>query len=172
MPKGGKRPGTGPKPKLIALQDNSVYHDTKENIEKRKEAEVVGCSDNLKPPKELSERAQEEWDRLIPLYRQLNYAILNDLDLMNLAAYCESVAVYTKAELEWPKQPLVGMVNGKLVENPHIKIMAREAQNMCRLAEQLCLSPVGRARMGMAALKRAKAVDPMEAFLEGNGYEG
>lgn len=162
----------GRKPVLSVVQDNKKDHMTKKELEIRKEAEVIGCTDKLVPPKELSERAQEEWDRLIPLYRQLNYAILNDLDMMALAAYCESVAVYTKAELEWPKQPLVGMVNGKLVENPHIKIMAREAQNMARLAEQLCLSPVGRARMGMAALKRAKAIDPMEEFLEQNGYEG
>ena len=162
----------GRTPVLSVLNDNSKTHRTKKELEIRREAEVTGCSDNLKPPKELSERAQEEWDRLIPLYRQLNYDILNDLDLMNLAAYCESVAVYTKAELEWPKQQLVGIVNGKIVENPYIKIMAREAVNMARLAEQLCLSPVGRARMGMAALKRAKAIDPMEAFLEDNGYEG
>ena len=161
----------GRKPVLISLADNNVAKRTKKEIDLRAELEVHGCSADLKPPKELSPRAKKEWKRLIRLYRQLNYEILNDLDLHTLAAYCESVAVYKEAESEWQKKPLVGVVDGKIVENPYIRIMDRESQNIARLAEQLMLSAVGRARMGAAAARRNKSLDPMEEFLRKIGYE-
>ena len=34
-----------------------------------------------------------------------------------------------------------------------------------KASEQLCLSPVGRARMGVLAAKKQKAEDPMEQWL-------
>ena len=47
--------------------------------------------------------------------------------------------------------------------------MRREGQNIIKYAEQLCLSPVGRARMGVAAAKKAAESDPMAAYLSKYG---
>ena len=46
-----------------------------------------------------------------------------------------------------------------------------EGANIAKYAEQLCLSPVGRARMGVIAAKREVADDPMTAFFKKYGND-
>ena len=93
--------------------------------------------------------------------------MINDLDVNLLAAYCENVAIFQKAETAYQGEKLAkfdydGM---KWIENPYIRIMDGAAKNIMKAAEQLCLSPVGRARMGVLAAKKQRASDPMEQYL-------
>lgn len=46
-------------------------------------------------------------ERVVKLYRQLDTPIINDLDISALTAYCESVAIYQKAEAEYQTGPLI-----------------------------------------------------------------
>ena len=94
-------------------------------------------------------------------------AIINDLDKSLLAAYCESYAIYNAAQKEYVNQPLVAIEDGKVIENPYLKIMNREGQNIAKYSEQLCLSPVGRARMGVVAAKKETDKSPIKALLDG-----
>lgn len=162
---------TGRKPIPIALIDNSKCRLTKEEIEARRDGEVGGCEAKLKPPKNLSPEALTEWKRVVKLYRQLDTNILNDLDTVLLAAYCESVAIYQKAQTEYQKAGLLLQKDGKVVENPYLIIMRREGQDIAKYAEQLCLSPVGRARMGVLAAKKEQDEDPTAAFFAKYGYD-
>lgn len=157
---------TGRKPVLSVIEGRRP-HRSKEELQARTDSEPKGCAARFKAPKELSPEARKEWRRLIALYRDLNVEVLNDLDASVLSAYCESVAIYRKAQEAYQKFPLVGKdpVTGQPTENPYIKIMTKEGQNMARYAEQLCLSPVGRARMGLAREKRETAGDQMEDVL-------
>ena len=98
---------TGRKPSPISILDNKTRRLTKQEIEARKEAEPSGCSDELKPPKELKGEALKEWKRVVALYRELDTNILNDLDISLLSAYCESVAIYRKAQVEYKKRALL-----------------------------------------------------------------
>ncbi len=163
--------GKGRKPTPLQLVDNKKDRKTKRELEKREKYEVGGCSALLEPPKELEGEALEEWNRIIPLYRELNMDILNDLDLNVLSAYCESVAIYKKAQKSYKKQPLIGIADGKVIENPYLKILSREGANIAKYAEQLCLSPVGRARMGVLGAKKELEDDPAAGFLTRYGYE-
>lgn len=156
----------GRKAQPAALIDNKKTRKTKNELEARAAAEVTGCSAELKPPVELSERARVEWRRLIRLYRQLDAEILNDLDVGVLAAYCESRAIYQTAEEEYQKGKLVlRNPDGRIIENPYLKIMRLEGANLAKYSEQLCLSPVGRARMGVAAAKKEIKSDPLADLL-------
>lgn len=160
----------GRKPRPLKLVDNGKSRHTRDAIENRKNGEPAGCSDKLKQPKPLSPEAKKEWKRVVKLYRQLDTSIINDLDIAVLAAYCESVAIYQKAEAEYQTGQLVYLsAEGRPAENPYIAIMRREGQNIIKYAEQLCLSPVGRARMGVAAAKKAAESDPMAAYLSRYG---
>jgi hypothetical protein len=47
--------------------------------------------------------------------------------------------------------------------------MWREGANIARYAEQLCLSPVGRARMGVLAAKKEIEEDSTAAFFDKYG---
>ena len=162
---------TGRKPTPLKLVDNAKARHTKETLDGRQNGEPEGCSDKLSPPKSLSNEARKEWRRIVKLYRQLDAKIINDLDVATLAAYCESTAIYRRAQEEYQNRPLVYMnADGRPAENPYVTIMRREGQNIAKYAEQLCLSPVGRARMGVAAAKKEAESDPMAAYL--NKYGG
>ena len=162
---------TGRKPTPLKLVDNAKARHTKETLDGRQNGEPEGCTDKLTPPKTISSEAKKEWKRIVKLYRQLDAKIINDLDISTLMAYCESVAIYCRAQEEYQNRPLVYMnADGRPAENPYITIMRREGQNIAKYAEQLCLSPVGRARMGVAAAKKEAESDPMAAYL--NKYGG
>ena len=162
---------TGRKPTPLKLVDNAKARHTKETLDGRQNGEPEGCTDKLTPPKTISSEAKKEWKRIVKLYRQLDAKIINDLDISTLMAYCESVAIYRRAQEEYQNCPLVYMnADGRPAENPYITIMRREGQNIAKYAEQLCLSPVGRARMGVAAAKKEAESDPMAAYL--NKYGG
>ena len=162
---------TGRKPTPLKLVDNAKARHTKETLDGRQNGEPEGCTDKLTPPKTISSEAKKEWKRIVKLYRQLDAKIINDLDISTLMAYCESVAIYRRSQEEYQNRPLVYMnADGRPAENPYITIMRREGQNIAKYAEQLCLSPVGRARMGVAAAKKETESDPMAAYL--NKYGG
>ena len=156
---------TGRKPRPFSVVDNKTNRYTKKEMEAREAAEPTGCSDNLEPPEELEGAALAEWGRVVGLYRELDSKILNDLDIATLSAYCESVAIYKKAQKEYKKGSLVIKDEGRIKENPYLKIMRLEGANIAKYAEQLCLSPVGRARMGVIAAKKEVEKDPLDNLL-------
>lgn len=155
---------TGRKP-VLSVIGGRREHRSAEELQARKSNEPKGCDAHFKAPSQMSGEAKKEWRRLVKLYRQLEQPILNDLDLSILAAYCESVAIYQKAQADYQTPPWHGELVGKLPgsnaisENPYLRIMTREGQNMAKYAEQLCLSPVGRARMGLAKAKQDQGED-------------
>lgn len=162
---------SGRKPVPIAVLDNTKSRNVKADIEAREKNEPRGASAKLTPPKGLSENAKKEWKRLIKLYKQLDAEILNDLDLGILACYCESWAVFVEAQKHWQTGELYYTdKKGERRENPWIKIMDREGQNIAKYGEQLCLTPVGRARMGIAKAKKEIQEDPMSALLARGKY--
>lgn len=156
----------GRKPRPLKLVENDKDRFTKKELDERENGEPQGCPDALKPPKSLSAAAKKEWRRVVALYRSLDARIINDLDVATLTTYCESVAIYQKAQMEYRERPLIYMsADGNPVENPYLAIMRKEGLNIAKYAEQLCLSPVGRARMGVAAAKKAVEDDPMAKYL-------
>lgn len=157
---------TGRKPQLSTAKDNSTAHLTKAELKARAENEPKGCSAELKPPKTLSKPAKNEWKRITKLYRQLDAEVINDLDLNTLSAYCESVAIYQAAQEAYQTMPLVDYdEDGRAFENPYLSILRKEGLNIAKYAEQLCLSPVGRARMGVLGAKKEEKSD-MAKWLE------
>ena len=151
----------GRKPVPAALTDKKP-HRSNDELERRANNEPGMCEEKFIPPDGLTKGALKEWNRVVRLYRQLDRHVLNDLDQTLLAAYCESVSVYNAAQKEYHKTPLVDFDSGK--ENPYLKVMWREGANIAKYAEQLCLSPVGRARMGVLAAKKETEEDSTAAF--------
>lgn len=144
---------------------SSNSRKTKAEIAARTSAEPGGCSAVLAPPTNLSKAARAEWKRLIGLYRQLDTDVINDLDINLLAAYCESSAIFKAAQKKYKEEDLVVYnKSGTPIENPYLTIMRKEAANMAKHSELLCLSPVGRARMGLAVVKKQDENDPMAEF--------
>ena len=158
--------GGGRKPMPLHLVNTESNHLSADEQQVRQDNTPKGCSAKLTCPKTLSDEAKKEWRRVVKLYKQLDAAVINDLDVAVLAAYCEAVAVYKAAQAKYvgEKMAVTGLVDGKIVQNPYITVMDRQIKNILRLSEQLCMSPVGRARIGVAR-ERDLDNDPMGVLL-------
>ena len=156
---------TGRKPTPIALANH--LHRSNDEKDDRLSREPSGCDAEFKPTKPLSKEAKREWDRLIKLYLQLDQKILNDLDAGLLTAYCEARARFIEAQQEYRKDPqLIVWTDKGPKENPLITLMDKQGQLIAKYGEQLALSPVGRARFGLAKSKlENEEEDGMAALL-------
>jgi P27 family predicted phage terminase small subunit len=106
------------------------------------------------PPDLLSGLAAEEWRRVAPKLFYLR--CFTNLDLMPLAAYCESYARWrhaidalaTAAEGDEASHGLtVQTGKGNVVTNPLVWISAGAARDMLKFAAEFGLSPVARSRI-------------------------
>lgn len=151
---GGKRVNSGRKPFVAASKHAS-------NAEKKERDEVnqkLITTNKLSCPKYLSEMAKKEWRRIMRLYKQMDTKILCDLDVAALVMYCEAWAVYKKAQEQWTKLNVVATTNpaSQKVIDTCLDTMNKQTTVVSRLSEQLCLTPVGRARMGINPAKNKK----------------
>lgn len=157
----------GRKPLPPALVDNKVFKKNSQELEAREESwQKMQVSKILRVPKHLTPEAKKEWRRVMKLYNQMEADILSDLDQQALIMYCEAVAIYNKAQEQWAKLNQVATTNpdGQKVIDSILKTMERQSKIISSLSEQLCLTPVGRARMGMNATK-VEEDDPLVELL-------
>ena len=170
---------TGRLPTPAELQDKKKMKKNEKDLDCRKAVEKsFQVVDKLSCPSYLSPLAKKEWKRVMKLYKQMDARILNDLDVTALAMYAEAVAMYQTAQKQWVQvQTLVSSnkASQKLLDKIRT-IMNDQVKVVTTLSEQLCLTPVGRARMGVAVakfgLKEEKSLDDFfEKFGEDDGEE-
>lgn len=146
----------GKKPIPAHLIDPAVYKKSNAELENRKNMESkLKSSARLTCPKYLSDAAKKEWRRVIKLYRGLEVDILSDLDVSALVIYCEAWSIYRKAQETWAKYTQVVAANpeAQRVLDKCFNIMEKQSKTISSVSEQLCLTPVGRARMGIMGKK-------------------
>lgn len=154
---------TGRKPLPAKLIDPADHKKSKEEIEARVAVESgLKTTSFLKCPRFLSPDAQKEWRRVMKLYKQMDSDILCDLDRMAMIAYCEAVSMYNKAQETWARYGQIVAANpeAQRVLDKCRAVMKEQTKIITSLSEQLCLTPVGRARMGMGSVrKEPSAID-------------
>lgn len=159
----------GRKPKPAEMTDAKEMKLNVKQTEDRKQAEKnIQTSANLTCPKALSPEAQKEWRRLLRLYRKMQVNILNDLDVPVLSQYCEATAVWKTYQKQWKTMMGIDMND---CDNLKALDMVRRSMNdqsliLIKLAEQLCITPLGRARMGIASALKPKK-NSLKDFMEG-----
>lgn len=155
-------------PKPPHLIDNSKFKKSNEELEERKESwNKLKTTSILRVPTHLTPEAKKEWRRVMKLYNQMEVDILSDLDRQALIMYCEATAIYKKAQETWSKLQQVVTPNrdGQRMLDDTFRIMERQTKLITSLSDQLCLTPVGRARMGMNATKAKDEIDPFTALM-------
>lgn len=148
---------TGRKPIPASLIDPAEHKKSHDEIQARRDVEAsLQTKATLRCPNYISQDAKKEWRRIMKLYKEMEAEILNDLDTMALVMYCEATAVYKKAQETWVKYQQVVAANpeAQRILDKCFQTMERQTKIINNLAEQLCLTPVGRARMGMQATNR------------------
>ena len=155
----------------------SALKDTKKrkSLVKARERieENLMTSSKLEPPENLSKAALKEWQRIPSLYSLMPNQILSDLDLQTLMIYCEAVAQYQEAQSKWKQ---FGAVIAKDRDSQRIltdirKIMNEQALIISKCSTDLCLNPVGRAKMGINPADKEIA-DPLDKLFAKFGGSG
>ena len=170
--------GVGRKAIPPELKDNSTYKDA--GVIKRQKVETPKIkSAKLTPPSLLTNEAKKEWRRIVKLYKELNIEILNDLDKQTLASYCMEVDIRNRLYQQWIKEQggkvlvvdttksasVIKTGSGQVsqqyggksereVVNPILREINKHNATIRVLAEQLALTPTGRAAI---AVRREKS---------------
>lgn len=147
-----------------------IAKDPKTKVEKVKQRQVIEenlmTTSSLEPPKTLSKVARAEWIRIMDLYSQMPVKILSDLDTATLTVYCEAVAIYQEAQSKWKQ---FGAVVSQDKDSQRVLTEIRKTMNeqgtiIAKCATDLCLNPVGRAKMGINPADKEIA-DPLDKLL-------
>lgn len=153
------------RPMLANQIDKSKAKKSNISLELRENAEkALQVTDKLKCPKDMTEESQKIWRGLMKLYKQMDAKILCDLDKHSLRMYCETYALYLKTQTEI--ESMIGTSPTIFLDKRFqslIRTMNKQCEVCTNLAEKLCLTPIGRARMGVASakigLKEEKTLD-------------
>ena len=153
------------KPTIAKTIDKKKTKKSNKEIELREKAETsLQVTDKLKCPKDMTEESQKIWRGLMKLYKQMDAKILCDLDKHSLRMYCETYALYLKTQAEI--ESMIGTSPTIFLDKQFqslIRTMNKQCEVCTNLAEKLCLTPIGRARMGIASakmsLKEEKTLD-------------
>ena len=159
----------GRKAKPAEMYDMKKAKKSNAFLEARKNTENrLKTDNNLSCPKELSSVAQKEWRRVMRLYRKMDAKIMNDLDISALSMYCEAVAMWKEAQAQWKACGKVFSEDKdeQRTLNKVRSIMNEQVKVVISLAEQLCLSPVGRARFGIGIANKSKEEQELEGLKE------
>ena len=170
----------GRKPIIPDLKDKDVYKKTGE-IENQLSTQPKGYPNTLPCPKKLTTGAQKEWRRIVKLLKMGSVEYINNLDAQALRIYCIEADIYNRLYEKWqdegckiyvPKSPASinkkKSSNGTLLEqsekqsaeeiiNPVFDAMNKHANLMKSYAEQLGLTPVGRASWTVKTVNKEKS---------------
>jgi P27 family predicted phage terminase small subunit len=116
----------------------------------------------MKPPRWLRNKvARDEWKRVLPIL--LTVDIIGDLDLSNVAGYCNAFAKWVKATEELENMPLVYVdkADGKTKSNPYVDVQIKYAQEMRRFGDACGMSISS--RLKAAATKRKTQEEQIES---------
>lgn len=160
--------GKGRKAIPASNKDKSTYKNVGD-IERQKDLEPKGYSNSLPAPKDLPDGARKEWKRIVRLLKQGDSDLINNLDLYLLKMYCVEVDIYNKFLEQWTAEnhalfkddvtdtqranysisgiqtsASVGKTTKKQI-NPLLNELQKHSNTIRVYAEQLGLTPVGRA---------------------------
>ena len=121
---------------------------------------ATSAEDVEKPPAWLSPAAKKEWRRVVPQLLKIN--VVGNLDLSSIAGYCETFAQWVAVTKELHTQDLVITTeDGRMYENPLVKLQTSYAQEMRRFSDMAGLSIS--ARLKASATMQNKVENDIEA---------
>lgn len=130
------------------------------NPGKRPYADLRVDEADLEPPEYLVGYAREEWDRIVPIYRDMG--VINQMDMAIVCAYCMAYAKFRELSIELAKiesragNPMSKMFIPKTVRgerkidvNPVYREHRKAAEEMLKYASECGLTPIARSRLAL-----------------------
>ncbi|MDE7440229.1 MAG: phage terminase small subunit P27 family [Clostridia bacterium] len=147
-----------------------------EELETREEQTPIYQKQEFKPPKDLTKEERKIWKWLSGIFRETINCRVSDADIHLMTIYCRAKVAFDEADaaLKEDGRPFISYECGtdkdgnpkyQLKPNPNIKKRADNAALCIKLFDQLGLSPVARARMGLGAANAKKNDDPFRKLM-------
>ncbi len=111
-----------------------------------KEDQPKPKADKIEKPFELSEVADEQWDKIVGQLQDAK--LITNIDTHALALYCESYATWTDAN-KWIrlKGTVVKSKNGHLVQSPFFHVANKSQDQMTKMLVEFGMTPSSRTRV-------------------------
>jgi len=143
--------GRNAKPIELVLL-NGKSHKTKKEIEHRKQHEIKPPKNRIESPEWLCDVAKKEWDEIQGDLIELG--LLSNIDVNQLAIYCDAYAKYIDATGKINKFGLVIKHTNKsgatnVVTNPHVQIAGKYADLINKFSNEFGLTPSSRAKIAI-----------------------
>lgn len=162
----------GRKPRTVVDLDKN--HMSKEEEKQRQRNTPVYESAEFVAPETLTEKEREVWDWLVTIFRGTYNCAVCDADVHLMELYCRAKVAADEADEALKKDPrpyiIVALGKDKNGEsrttakpNPNIKKRTDNMMMCLRYFDQLGLTPIARARVGV---RSTKATREEELFAE------
>ncbi len=149
-------------PRKVEVNVTKKPHRSNDELKKREENTPVYQSQEFKPPKTLTKAEKKIWKWLVGIFRETANCRVSDADVHLMELYCRAKAATDEADAALKEDPTpyeqyecgkdeYGKPKYQLKANPNIKKRADNAALCIKLFDQLGLSPLARAKAGLAA---------------------
>ena len=165
-------------PRRVTVEQNKKPHRSNAELKDREENTPVYLKQEFKPPKTLTKEEKKIWKWLVEIFHETVNCRVSDADVHLMELYCRAKAATDEADAELKKegaQPFeqyqcgydeTGRPKYQLKANPNIKKRADNAALCIKLFDQLGLSPLARAKAGLAtANQKKKAKDTLLSMM-------
>ena len=154
------------KPMLLQILNNNDTRMTKDEIEKRREAEnlLKAAKDKLKPPNWLGKIARKEFKFIIDETR--NIELLSNLDLHTLSIYCNVYEQHIQMNNLILSDGIMVAANKSseavITSHPLFIRQNQLVDQMRKMQTELGLSPSARAKISLNKVNAEKPKDTIE----------
>lgn len=157
------------------LQNQKTGAYTKATLKAQEESLPVYQSQEFTPPPTLTEKELEVWNWLVKIFRGTVNCMVSDADVQLMELYCRAKVATDEADAALKKDNRAyvlidsgmfdkdGQPKMQVKANPNIKKRHDNALLCLKFFDQLGLSPLGRARVGV---KGANAKKEENVFAE------
>ncbi len=165
-------------PRRVSVNpDNKTQKKAVKQIQAREENTPVYLKQEFKPPKTLTKEEKKIWKWLVDIFRETVNCRVSDADVHLMELYCRAKAATDEADAALKQDPTPylqyecgydkdGDAKYQLKANPNIKKRAENAALCIRLFDQLGLSPLARAKAGLAAANGEKDDDIFKGLMD------
>lgn len=146
--------------KPLGQQAGNLTREAKDRKQLEEQAVKTGAEDIFKTPSWLVDKiAKEEYKRILKDLRKIE--IVGNLDLANLAGYCNAYSLYRKATMQLSDQDLIVVkvsAGGARydAENPLIMVQKKYAEEMRKFASMCGLTIDSRLKAAVMKVDRTE----------------
>lgn len=161
----------GRKPRVI--KDNEVSRKVKEDVESIEKHTPIYKSQDFIPPESLNSKELKVWQWLVKVFRDTVGCMVSDADVHLMELYCRAKVAADEADAEIKRNPRDFIIIDLGVDkngfpkttakpNPNYKKRKENSELCLKFFDQLGLSPLARARVGLKAANARKEQDIYE----------